>query len=316
MPRMGSPDGATTVGAAYAFNWSVTRVTSIAAKDTASDDHWNKPIGRISLTMTRAYIDDVSAERLASLQEQNLELSRLVAELRNEAALRTQFLSNISHDLRTPLTAVITHAEILRDGMLGPVNERQLESVRGIIAGGRQLLEQVGEILTYARGAAHQLMLTPSTFSIAEVVSQVTRLNESLLSKKRLGLDVHVDADLQPLFADREKVAHILGNLFGNAIDFTQPGGRVWINATARDSELLVEVGDTGIGIASEHHDFIFEEFAQVDASASRQHHGTGLGLTIAQKLVELHRGRIWVESELGGGSRFYFTILYPEDAK
>jgi signal transduction histidine kinase len=146
----------------------------------------------------------------------------------------------------------------------------------------------------------------------------VTRINESLLAKKRLGLDVHVDADLPALFADREKVAHILGNLFGNAIDFTPLGGRVWINATlsADRKELTVEVGDTGIGIANEHHTFIFEEFAQVDASSSRQHHGTGLGLTIAQKLVELHGGRIWVESKLGGGSRFYFTIPYPDDSR
>jgi two-component system sensor histidine kinase BarA len=258
--------------------------------------------------------------RFAALEGMYKQALAEVADMRAKDALKTQFLANISHDLRTPLTAVITHAEILRDGMLGPVNERQLESIRGIIAGGRQLLEQVSEILTYARGAASQLTISPSTFAIAEVVSQVTRLNESLLAKKRLGLDMHVAADLPPLFADREKVAHILGNLFGNAIDFTPPGGRVWINATAtRDGDrqdLLVEVGDTGIGIATEHHDFIFEEFAQVDASASRQHHGTGLGLTIAQKLVELHRGRIWVESELGGGSRFYFTIPYPEDAR
>jgi len=242
-----------------------------------------------------------------------------IADMRSRDALKTQFLANISHDLRTPLTAVITHAEILRDGMLGSLNDRQLKSIRGIITGGRQLLDQVGEILTYARGSANQLALAPSTFSIAEVISQVTRINESLLAKKRLGLEVHVDAELPPLFADREKVAHILGNLFGNAIDFTPPGGRVWINATTRGherAELMVEVGDTGIGIAPEHHDFIFGEFAQVDATASRQHHGTGLGLTIAQKLVELHRGRIWVESELGGGSRFYFSIPYPEDAR
>ena len=256
--------------------------------------------------------------RFAALETAYKQSLAEIADMRARDALKTQFLANISHDLRTPLTAVITHAEILRDGMLGPLNERQLESIRGIIAGGRQLLEQVGEILTYARGAANQLTLTPSTFSIAEVVSQVTRLNESLLAKKRLGLDVHVAADLTPLYADREKVAHILGNLFGNAIDFTPAGGRVWINANPSESgdALQVEVGDTGIGIASEHHEFIFEEFAQVDASASRQHHGTGLGLTIAQKLVELHGGRIWVESELGRGSRFYFTIPYREESR
>ena len=237
-----------------------------------------------------------------------------IANMRAQDALKTQFLANISHDLRTPLTAVITHAEILRDGMLGPLNERQQESIKGIIAGGRQLLDQVGEILTYARGAANQLTVARSAFPVAEVVSQVTRLNESLIGKKNLKLEVSVPADLPTMLADRAKVAHILGNLLGNAIHFTPPGGRLWINATLRpNDEMLIEVGDSGIGIALEHHAFVFEEFAQVDASPSRPHHGTGLGLTIARKLVELHGGRIWVESELGRGSRFFFTIPHPE---
>jgi signal transduction histidine kinase len=255
--------------------------------------------------------------RFAALEALYKQAIAEIADMRGREALKTQFLANISHDLRTPLTAVITHAEILRDGMLGPLNERQLESVRGIISGGRQLLDQVGEILTYARGAANQLTLTPSVFAFADVVRQVTQMNESLLNKKRLGLDVRVAPDTPALFADREKIAHILGNLVGNAIDFTPSGGQLWISSHCIEGrELKVEVGDNGIGIAPEHHDFIFEEFAQVDASASRQHHGTGLGLTIAQKLVELHGGRIWVESELGVGSRFFFTIPYPKDTE
>lgn len=240
-----------------------------------------------------------------------------IADMKGREALKTQFLANISHDLRTPLTAVITHAEILRDGMLGSLNERQLESIRGIISGGRQLLEQVSEILTYARSAANQLTLTPSAFCFADVVNQVVRVNESLLAKKRLALDVRLGADLPMLFGDREKVAHILGNLVGNAIDFTPVGGSIWIGATVNgDGAFVGEVGDTGIGISPEHHTFIFEEFAQVDTSASRQHHGTGLGLTIAQKLVELHRGRIWVESDLGVGSRFYFSIPISQESR
>lgn len=254
--------------------------------------------------------------RIAALEGLYKQAIAEIADMRAQDALKTQFLANISHDLRTPLTAVITHAEILRDGMLGPLEERQLQSVRGIIAGGRQLLDQVGEILTYAKGSANQLALAPTSFSLADVVAQVTRLNESLLDRKRLALEVDVPAELPPIYADREKVAHVLGNLFGNAIHFTPPGGRVWIKAVQRDREALVEVGDTGIGIAAEHHHFVFEEFAQVDASASRPHHGTGLGLTIARKLVELHHGRIWVESELGRGSRFFFTIPYVEEAR
>jgi signal transduction histidine kinase len=236
-----------------------------------------------------------------------------IAELRARDELKTQFLANISHDLRTPLTAVITHAEILRDGILGDLTPRQLESVRGIISGGRQLLNQVGEILTYARGSANQLTLVPTRFHVREVLEQVSALNESLLKKKRLSLAVNAEPDLPPVIADREKIAHVVGNLLGNAIDFTPSGGRVWLHASRAVGEprpsLVVEVGDTGVGISSEHHDLIFREFAQVDSTASRPHHGTGLGLTIARRLVELHHGRIWVESELGAGSRFQFTV-------
>jgi signal transduction histidine kinase len=256
--------------------------------------------------------------RLAVLDAQLKAAHEHIAELEARDSLKTQFLANISHDLRTPLTAVITHAEILRDGILGSLTPRQLESIAGIISGGRQLLDQVGEILTYARGAANQLTLAPSQFDLAAVVSQLTALNESLASRKGLRLETEVPAELEPVTADREKVAHIVGNLLGNAIDFTPRGGRVWVRArrisvaSSSLEECLVEVGDTGIGIDPQHHELVFREFAQVDSSASRQHHGTGLGLTIARKLVELHGGRIWLESELGEGSRFYFTIPYP----
>ena len=256
--------------------------------------------------------------RVLALEAQLKQSLQHIADLEARDALKTQFLANISHDLRTPLTAVITHAEILRDGILGPLTERQLESITGIINGGRQLLEQVGEILTYARGAANQLTLTRTTFDFADVLAQLSALNDALVSRKGLSLATEVSPDLAPLCADREKVSHIVGNLLGNAIDFTPPGGRVWVRAfpiaESGVTECVVEVGDTGIGISSEHHDLVFREFAQVDSSASRQHHGTGLGLTIARKLVELHGGRIWLESELGQGSRFYFTIPYVTD--
>ncbi|HEY7877706.1 MAG TPA: HAMP domain-containing sensor histidine kinase [Gemmatimonadaceae bacterium] len=252
-------------------------------------------------------------QRVAALEAQMRHMLEEIADLRAKDALKTQFLSNISHDLRTPLTAVITHAEILRDGLLGTLNDRQLESIRGIINGGRQLLDQVSEILMYARGSAHSLALVVTTFPIGEVLRQVTALNEPLLQKKRLSLTIDVEQNLPAIEADREKIAHVVGNLFGNAIDFTPVGGRVWLRAwrLAQDGngDLAVEVGDTGVGIATEHHDLIFREFAQVDSSPARPHHGTGLGLTIARKLVELHGGRIWVESSLGTGSRFCFTV-------
>jgi signal transduction histidine kinase len=272
---------------------------------------------RLDTDLRGSLSQSASAEsRVTALEAQLARAHEHIAELEARDSLKTQFLANISHDLRTPLTAVITHAEILRDGILGELTPRQLDSISGIITGGRQLLEQVGEILAYARGAANQLTLTPSRFELHGVVTQLTALNESLAHRKGLQLTTDVPTELEPLTADREKIAHVMGNLLGNAIDFTPSGGRVWVSARCVDGEhgreCLVEVGDTGIGIDPEHHELVFREFAQVDASASRQHHGTGLGLTIARKLVELHGGRIWLQSVLGEGSRFFFTIPYP----
>ncbi len=288
----------------------------VLATSSEHDNVMNMP--RVDTSTTSLTQSSSGDGRRAAQDDLLAEARERIAELEARDAAKTQFLANISHDLRTPLTAVITHAEILRDGILGSLTTRQLESIGGIINGGRQLLEQVGEILTYARGAANQLTLTPTRFDLRDVVAQLNALNESLASKKGLDLVTVVPPDLDPITADREKIAHIVGNLLGNAIDFTSRGGHVWVHATRSEGpngpECVVEVGDTGIGIDPEHHDLVFREFAQVDSSASRQHHGTGLGLTIARKLVELHGGRIWLESELGTGSRFYFTIPYPAD--
>jgi signal transduction histidine kinase len=250
---------------------------------------------------------------LNALEARLRDATTLIADLNARDALKTQFLSNISHDLRTPLTAIITHAEILRDGILGPVTERQMESLHGIINGGRQLLGMVGEILTYARSAANQLTLECTPVQVDDLLRQVSELNEPLCARKGIELQVELSQGLPIVQADREKLTHILANLIGNAISFTPSGGRVWVKATPWEEQeraaVRFEVGDTGIGIAPENHNLIFMEFAQVDSSPSRRHHGTGLGLTIARRFVELHGGSIWLESELGRGSRFFFTI-------
>ena len=252
------------------------------------------------------------AERIARLESELLEAQKIITDLEERDALKTQFLSNISHDLRTPLTAIITHAEILRDGILGDVTPKQRESVSIIITGGRQLLDMIAEILMHARDSSETLALIESEFSLHEVVEQVTTLNESLVAKKGLTLERYLSTELPSIHGDRDKIIHVLTNLLGNAFEFTPGGGRVWVNASLSEHEpgmVLMEVGDTGRGIAKDHHELIFREFAQVDSSASRAHHGTGLGLTIARRFVELHGGRIWVESELGCGSRFFFSL-------
>ena len=254
-------------------------------------------------------------EKLRELTAELAEANSIIGDLRDRDSLKTQFLSNIAHDLRTPLTAIITHAEILRDGLLGEMKDKQRESIGTIITGGRQLLDMIAEILLYAKGSSEPLTIESRPFALQEIVENVNALNQSLVARKQLVLECCVPTDLPTVDGDRDKIMHVLMNLLGNAFEFTPPGGRVWLDARMHEANgepvefVLVEVGDTGRGIAPDHHELIFREFAQVDASASRGHHGTGLGLTIARRYVELHGGRIWVESELGHGSRFFFTL-------
>jgi signal transduction histidine kinase len=240
------------------------------------------------------------------------ELERTVLELKNLDVAKSQFLTNVSHELRTPLTAIVTYGEVLRDGLLGEISPRQRDAIESVIGSSRQLLGMIEEILTYARSNAQAISLQPSEFPLEEVVATVYDMNASLIERKNLVFATDVDAGLPRVRADRDKVAHVLGNLIGNAIDFTPDGGQVHVGArrARRDAgwvEVVVE--DTGIGIDPAHHELIFREFAQVDSSRARIHHGTGLGLAIARQFVRLHGGEIWVESELGGGSRFYFTL-------
>jgi signal transduction histidine kinase len=251
-------------------------------------------------------------EGAAELAPRVEELERTILELRNLDVAKSQFLANVSHELRTPLTAIVTYGEILRDGLLGEVTLRQREAIESMIGSCRQLLGMIEDILTYARTNARAISLQPTQFRLEEVVAQVHDMNASLIARKNLRFQAPIPRDLPPVHADRDKVAHILGNLIGNAIDFTPDRGSVRVDArpSATDTGWVeVEVSDSGIGIDPQHHELIFQEFAQVDASRARMHHGTGLGLAIARKFVQLHGGRIWVESELGGGSRFFFTL-------
>src|SRR5687767_1455141 len=148
------------------------------------------------------------SERLARLEAELAEAQRLVAELEDRDVLKTQFLSNISHDLRTPLTAIITHAEILRDGILGDVTSKQRESISIIITGGRQLLDMIAEILMHARDSSESLALVEAEFSLHDVVEQVTTLNESLVAKKGLSLERYLSTDLPSIRGDRDKIVH------------------------------------------------------------------------------------------------------------
>ncbi|HEV2149024.1 MAG TPA: HAMP domain-containing sensor histidine kinase [Longimicrobiaceae bacterium] len=250
-----------------------------------------------------------SRETLARRVE---ELERTILELRNLDVAKSQFLTNVSHELRTPLTAIVTYGEVLRDGLLGEISPRQREAIESMINSCRQLLSMIEEILTYARTNARAIELQPSEFDLLDVVGHVYDMNASLIQQKTLRYEAKVNGKLPQAWADREKVVHVLGNLIGNAIDFTPQDGTLRVEARRSPENpawLEVVVEDSGIGIDPQHHEMIFQEFAQVDSSRARMHHGTGLGLAIARKFVQLHGGKIWVESRLGAGSRFFFTL-------
>ena len=219
---------------------------------------------------------------------------------------------SVSHELRTPLTAIVTYGEVLTDELLGPLTDRQREAVEAIIHSSKQLLQMIEEVLTYARASAQAIRLEPSTFDLREVVREVHRANASLFVTRGLAYEEEFGADLPLAWGDRAKIQHVLANLVGNALDFTPAPGRITVRVRRwpeNPAWLEVLVADTGIGIDPQYHELIFREFAQVDSSHARRHHGTGLGLTIARNFVQMHGGRIWVESALGAGSRFYFTV-------
>jgi signal transduction histidine kinase len=246
----------------------------------------------------------------AARRIEELEIS--LREYRNLDVAKSQFLANVSHELRTPLTAIVTYGEVLRDGLLGEINPRQAEAVQSVISSSRQLLSMIEEILTYAKTSAQAIELKPTRFPVEEVVASVHQMSASLIRKKKLHFESCIDEELPLAHADRDKVIHVLGNLIGNAIEFTSTDGTIRVAAkvsSLREDWLEVMVEDSGIGIDPAHHEMIFREFAQVDSSRARRHHGTGLGLAIARNFIQLHGGEIWVESELGEGSRFFFTL-------
>lgn len=247
----------------------------------------------------------------AARQIEELEIA--LRELRNLDVAKSQFLANVSHELRTPLTAIVTYGEVLRDGLLGELNDRQLEAVQAVIGSSRQLLGMIEEILTYARTSARAIELDPSHFPVQAVIESAHDLSASLVRKKGVHFEAEVSPDLPLVHADRDKIVHVLTNLLGNAIEFTpNEGGTIRVCAKRwmdNPGWIHVSVEDNGVGIDPVHHEMIFREFAQVDSSRARQHHGTGLGLAIARNFIALHGGIIGVDSSLGAGSRFYFTI-------
>jgi len=222
---------------------------------------------------------------------------------------KSEFLANMSHELRTPLNAIIGFSEVLGEKLFGELNEKQAEYTDDILTSGRHLLSLINEILDLSKVEAGRMELELATFDLPLAIDNARTFVRERATKHGIILDVAVDERLGDIVGDERKIKQILLNLLSNAVKFTPEGGRIGIEARQVDGSVEIWVSDTGIGIAPEDQPKIFEEFRQVGSDYAHKSEGTGLGLTLAKKFVELHGGRIWVESEIGKGSKFTFTL-------
>jgi signal transduction histidine kinase len=228
-----------------------------------------------------------------------------------EAASRhkSEFLANMSHELRTPLNAIIGFSEVLGERMFGELNDKQAEYVEDILSSGRHLLALINDILDLSKVEAGRMELELSRFDLPAAIGSAVILVRERANRHGLAVEVAVDDRLGLFVGDERKIRQVLLNLLSNAVKFTPEGGRIAVRAAPADGTVEISVSDTGIGIAPGDQEAIFQEFRQVGTDYARKREGTGLGLALARRFVDLHGGRLWVKSRLGEGSTFTFTI-------
>jgi signal transduction histidine kinase len=269
------------------------RLSSIAAGDFA---------GHVEV----ANRDEIGA-LAADVNLMSDELQRLYQELENASRHKSDFLARMSHELRTPLNAIIGFSEVLHEQMFGELNERQLAYVDDVLEAGKHLLSLINDVLDLAKIEAGKMELELSEVAIPEVLRSAVSMHSERASRGGVELSLTTEPEEITISADGRRVRQIVFNLVSNAVKFTPSDGRVDVSARADNGRVEVAVADTGPGIAPEELETIFEEFKQ--ASDDKRAEGTGLGLPLSRKLVELHGGRLWVESAAGKGSTFRFTL-------
>jgi signal transduction histidine kinase len=243
----------------------------------------------------------------ANVNRMNDELRRLYRELEASSLHKSEFLANMSHELRTPLNAILGFSQVLRERLFGEINEKQEEYLDDILSSGNHLLSLINDVLDLSKVEAGQVELEVAPFSLRDALERGVVMVRERATKD--GVRVTLTADpVEMVEGDERRIRQVIFNLLSNAVKFTPAGGAVDVSATRVDGEVRVSVSDTGPGIAAEDQERIFEEFQQTDAGVE-QREGTGLGLALSKRLVELHGGRIWVDSELGHGSTFVFTL-------
>jgi GAF domain-containing protein len=248
----------------------------------------------------------------SALAIQNARLFREIEEKSRQLEVASQhkseFLANMSHELRTPLNAIIGFSEVLTDRMFGELNEKQEEYLKDIYTSGTHLLSLINDILDLSKIEAGRMELELTDFDLPTAIENALMLVRERAGRRSIALHTNIDSILGQIQADERKIRQVVLNLLSNAIKFTPEGGRIELAAIPKDTVVEVSVSDTGVGIAPEDQEKVFEEFRQV-GTAEKKAEGTGLGLTLCRKFIELHGGKIWVRSEVSAGSTFTFTI-------
>ena len=244
----------------------------------------------------------------ANVNRMNDELRRLYREVETASQHKSDFLASMSHELRTPLNAIIGFSQVLREGMVGDVNEKQTEYLEDILSSGQHLLSLINDVLDLSKVEAGQLELQVAPFSLQDALERGVSMVREQATTEGVQVTLQKNGSLEVVSGDERRMSQVIFNLLSNAVKFTPTGGQVDVSATRINGEMRVSVADSGPGIAAEDLDRIFEEFQQTEAGA-RQLEGTGLGLALSKRFVEMHGGRIWCESEVGKGSTFEFTL-------
>jgi signal transduction histidine kinase len=239
---------------------------------------------------------------LKQLEEKGLELETV-------SRHKSEFLANMSHELRTPLNAIIGFSDVLHEQMFGELNEQQLGYVEDVLEAGRHLLSLINDVLDLSKVEAGRMELDLGDVSVPQVLNGGLSMHAERASRNGITLGLTMDPDIGVIRADERKLRQVTFNLLSNALKFTPSGGRVDVTARITDGLIEVAVTDSGVGIGPEDQERIFEEFRQARGGTARHEEGTGLGLSLSRKFIELHGGRLWVESESGAGSTFRFTL-------
>jgi signal transduction histidine kinase len=243
-----------------------------------------------------------------NVNRMNDELRRLYTELEAASKHKSEFLANMSHELRTPLNAIIGFSQVLRDEMVGSVNEKQAEYLEDIISSGNHLLSLINDVLDLSKVEAGQVELQVHPFSLREALERGVVMVRERATEDGVRVEFAADPEVDVVDGDERRIKQVIFNLLSNAVKFTPAGGEVDVSATRVNGEVRVSVADTGPGVAPEDRDRIFEEFQQSETGVGLRE-GTGLGLALSKRFVELHGGRIWLESEPGRGSTFTFAL-------